>query len=82
MLPIYMSAANNLFNGQDAGYDAAVRNVYLAGVQVVQGIVREWEDVYRKGVEPRNYIGDDIGSLGGKPTFGLGSQFGGLAPDL
>ncbi|TBU38215.1 purine nucleoside permease [Dichomitus squalens] len=78
--PPGMSAADNLFNGQYAGYDASVRNVYLAGVQVVQGVVNEWAEVYEKGVEPQNYIGDDIGSLGGIPTFGLGSQFGGLAP--
>ncbi|KAF7798191.1 hypothetical protein EIP86_009408, partial [Pleurotus ostreatoroseus] len=35
-----MTATDNLFNGQGAGYDAAVRNIYLAGIKVVEGILQ------------------------------------------
>ena len=76
------SAAANLFEGQNAGYSVSVANVYRAGVQVVQGILEEWDSEYGKGVPPNNYIGDDVGSLGGHPDFGPGSRFGGLAPSI
>ncbi|TBU38217.1 purine nucleoside permease [Dichomitus squalens] len=77
-----MSATANLFEGQSAGYRVSVVNIYRAGVQVIQGILDDWYDDYAKGIPPSNYIGDDIGSLGGHPDFGPGSRFGGLPPDL
>ncbi|EJF60534.1 hypothetical protein DICSQDRAFT_155675 [Dichomitus squalens LYAD-421 SS1] len=71
MLPERLSMADSLCNGQDAGYDASVRNMmYLAGVQVVQGITGEWENMYAKGIEPQN-----IGTLGCNPPFGLGTHW-------
>ncbi|KAH9923648.1 purine nucleoside permease-domain-containing protein [Fomitopsis serialis] len=65
------------------GYEPALRNLYLAGVRVVQGIVAEWDATFAAGVRPQNYIGDVWGSLGGDPPFGPGSIFkgkGALAP--
>lgn len=73
--PPGMTAADNLFNGQDAGYDPAVMNIYLAGVKVVQGIVDGWDTTFAKGVTAQNYIGDIFGSIGGTPNFGPGSIF-------
>ena len=70
-----MTATDNLFNGQDAGYDAAVMNIYLAGVKVVQGILAGWNDTFAQGVPAQNYVGDVFGSLGGAPSFGPGSIF-------
>ncbi|VDB96190.1 unnamed protein product [Peniophora sp. CBMAI 1063] len=64
-----MSAADNLFNGQDAGYDSAVKNIYLAGVRVVEDIVGNWDSTYKAGVKPSNYVGDIKGTLGGTPPF-------------
>jgi len=63
------SALDNLFNGQDAGYDPAVLNIYLAGVQVVKGILNEW-NTFSKGIQAQNYLGDILGTLGGSPDFG------------
>lgn len=70
-----MSAADNLFNGQNAGYDPAVRNIGIAGIKVVQGILDGWNDTFAKGVPPQNYVGDVLGTLGGVPSFGPGSYF-------
>ncbi|VDB86989.1 unnamed protein product [Peniophora sp. CBMAI 1063] len=66
------TAADNLFNGQDAGYDAAVMNIYLAGVQVVQGILGGWNDTFADGVKPQNYVGDIRQTLNSTvaPDFG------------
>jgi purine nucleoside permease len=75
--PPNVSAADNLFNGQDAGYDPAIINIYRAGIKVVEGIVANWESTFKSGIEPQNYVGDNIGSLGGKPNYGLGSEFDG-----
>jgi purine nucleoside permease len=68
--PPGVSAADNLFNEQGAGYSASIENVYRAGVQVVQGIVAGWAGTFSAGVPATNYVGDILGSLGSKPPFG------------
>ncbi|KAI1371856.1 putative purine nucleoside permease [Hypoxylon crocopeplum] len=60
------------------GYDIAIQNLYLAGVEIVKGIIAEWDSVYYEGIKPANYIGDIIGTLGGEPDFGSGSLFNGV----
>ncbi|KAJ3820578.1 purine nucleoside permease-like protein [Lentinula raphanica] len=67
------SAADNLF-GDTPGYHPAVKNIYLAGVRVVEGIVTGWGETFEKGVKADNYIGDILGSLGGVPDFGPGTS--------
>ncbi|KAK7436887.1 hypothetical protein VKT23_018908 [Stygiomarasmius scandens] len=62
---------------EQGGFDVSVTNIYVAGVEVVKGIVDEWDDQFEAGVKADNYIGDIFGSLGGQPDFGLGSHFGG-----
>lgn len=69
------SASDNLL-GDTPGYDIALTNLYLVGVKVVEGIVEEWEETFEKGVEAENYVGDILGSLGGKPDFGPQSVSG------
>ncbi|KAL8760787.1 MAG: hypothetical protein Q9184_003046 [Pyrenodesmia sp. 2 TL-2023] len=65
----------NLFYANQGGFEPAVRNLYLAGVKVVQGILAGWESTFRDGVRPDNYVGDILGSLGGEPDFGPGGEF-------
>ncbi|KAI9782807.1 MAG: hypothetical protein M1839_004558 [Geoglossum umbratile] len=60
----------NLFYSDQGAFGPAVQNLYLAGVKVVQGVLKEWDTTFRKGVVPENYIGDIFGSLGGQPDFG------------
>lgn len=60
------------FNDQNA-FEVSVANSYIAGVEVVRGIVDKWNCTFSKGIKPTNYIGDIFGSLGGQPDFGLGS---------
>ncbi|OAA73398.1 Purine nucleoside permease [Cordyceps fumosorosea ARSEF 2679] len=68
------------FLGLQPARDVATRNMYAAGVAVVQGIVGGWEERFAAGVSADNYIGDILGSLGdGEPDFGtpatrLGAQ--------
>ncbi|KAI2463500.1 putative purine nucleoside permease [Annulohypoxylon bovei var. microspora] len=59
------------------GFVIAVQNLYLAGVEIVKGILGEWGATYCNGIKATNYIGDIIGTLGGEPDFGSGSVFGG-----
>ncbi|KAM4055986.1 purine nucleoside permease (NUP) domain-containing protein [Hirsutella rhossiliensis] len=59
------------------GFNIAIDNIYNAGIEIVKGIVTEWDPVFRQGIVPTNYIGDILGSLGGIPDFGLGSVTGG-----
>jgi purine nucleoside permease len=74
------TVTDNLFIGC-GGYPASLMNLRIAGVRVVTGIVSEWDDKFVKGVEAASYVGDIFGSLGGHPSFGPGSVFGGkMAP--
>jgi purine nucleoside permease len=41
-----MSAADSIFNGQTQGYNAAVLNIYLASIKVLQGITAGWDDTF------------------------------------
>ncbi|KAJ6582033.1 purine nucleoside permease [Mycena capillaripes] len=74
--PVGRSAADNLF-APTVGFPPALLNLRIAGVKVVQGIVDGWEATFERGIEPTNYIGDILGSLGGQPDFGPGSFFAG-----
>lgn len=59
------------------GFRIAIANLYAAGIQVVRGILADWDCTFARGVPPTNYIGDIFGSLGGHPDFGFGSITGG-----
>ncbi|KAJ5657063.1 hypothetical protein N7507_009013 [Penicillium longicatenatum] len=66
------SATYNLLYADAGGYAPAIANIYRAGIQVVEGILGNWETTFAGGVEPSNYIGDIFGTLGGQPDFGPG----------
>ncbi|KAJ6454176.1 purine nucleoside permease [Mycena sanguinolenta] len=55
--------------GPTPGFEPSLLNLHLAGVKVVQMIVNEWTQEFQRGVKATNYIGDILGSLGGKPDF-------------
>lgn len=63
-------AAYNLFWAEQGGFEPALENIYLAGVKVVEGILKGWEGTFEKGVKATNYVGDIFGTLGGTPDFG------------
>lgn len=67
--PSGVSAGESL-PGTDVGYPLALRNMYLTGVQVVKGILNDWDSKFKNIVTAENYVGDIMGSLGEKPDFG------------
>ncbi|KAI4101615.1 MAG: hypothetical protein LQ339_005004 [Xanthoria mediterranea] len=68
--PPEISAYNHFFFEKSDAFDPAVRNLYLAGREIIGGIVGQWEGTFAKGIKPTNYIGDIFGSIGGIPDFG------------
>ncbi|KAL0061563.1 hypothetical protein AAF712_011589 [Marasmius tenuissimus] len=75
--PPGQASADGLDLSISGGFPPSITNLYLAGVKVVEGIVREWDDRFKTGIKPTNYVGDIFGSLGGTPDFGPGSKFEG-----
>ncbi|CAK7266527.1 hypothetical protein SEPCBS119000_002074 [Sporothrix epigloea] len=75
--PPNMTAFENLRVAKPNGYGIAVENIYLAGVEIVRGILEGWHRTFHRGVRPANYVGDIFGSLGGEPDFGHGSTTNG-----
>lgn len=69
-----VSAAYNLLFADQGGFEPALENIYHAGIEVVQGILKGWDETFAKGVKPTNYIGDIFGTLGGQPDFGPGTS--------
>lgn len=55
------------------GLDIATKNIFLAGIEVIRGIVKDWDSEFQHGIQADNYLGDIFGSLGGSPDFGMGS---------
>ncbi|KAL6407948.1 putative purine nucleoside protein [Ilyonectria robusta] len=51
------------------GVDIAVANIYLAGIEILKGILGGWDDTFLNGIEPSNYVGDILGTIGGVPGF-------------
>jgi purine nucleoside permease len=64
------SAEFNLFYSTQGAFLPAIANLYLAGIEVVSGILSGWDTTFKAGITPNNYIGDIFGSLGGTPDFG------------
>ncbi len=66
--------AYNLLFAPQGAFLPAIANIYLAGIKVIEGIIKGWTSEFRAGIKPTNYIGDVFGTLGGKPDFGFVSQ--------
>ncbi|CAG8972512.1 hypothetical protein HYALB_00001204 [Hymenoscyphus albidus] len=52
----------------EGGLEPALRNLYLAGLEVIQGILGDWER-FEGGIKANGYVGDLFGSLGGEVDF-------------
>ncbi|KAK4445525.1 purine nucleoside permease-domain-containing protein [Podospora aff. communis PSN243] len=75
--PPDVSAYEHLAVLHQNGFRIAIQNLFNAGVEIVKGILEEWDSTFENGIKPSNYIGDVFGSLGGQPDFGPGSLTGG-----
>lgn len=64
------SATYNLFYADQGAFEPAIQNIYLAGIEVVTGILDNWNTTFAAGINATNYIGDIFGTLGGTPDFG------------
>ncbi|EOO00723.1 putative purine nucleoside protein [Phaeoacremonium minimum UCRPA7] len=71
--PPGVSAFDHLRLSDQNGFGIAIDNIYNAGVEIIKGILKNWDCTFKKGIKPTNYIGDIFGSLGGEPDFGPGS---------
>lgn len=66
------AATTNLWWADQGGYPPALKNLYLAGVKIIEGIVGGWDETFAEGVNATNYVGNVLGSIGGTPDFGPG----------
>lgn len=77
--PPGVSAYDHLLINDQGAFGIAIDNIFNAGVEIVRGILGEWDSTFKAGVQATNYIGDVFGSLGGEPDFGPGSLTDGEA---
>ncbi|KAK0942047.1 hypothetical protein LTR48_003574 [Friedmanniomyces endolithicus] len=66
------AATTNLFFANQGGFEPALQNIYLAGREVIAGIMDGWNSTFAAGVNATNYVGDIFDTLGGDiaPDFG------------
>ncbi|KAG5747559.1 hypothetical protein H9Q69_003313 [Fusarium xylarioides] len=74
---------DHLTAAKQNGFSIAIANIFNAGIEIVKGIIEDWDTTFKDGIRAENYIGDIFGSLGGEPDFGFGSLTHGerVAPD-
>lgn len=68
-----MDAVTHLRGEHLNSIQTARANIYLAGIEIVKGILGGWDTVFLQGVSASNYVGDIWGTLGGFPDFRPGS---------
>ena len=51
-------------------FQTLIRNIHLAGMKGVEGILNGWDSTLSAAIGPMKYVGDILGSLGGTPNFG------------
>jgi len=73
--PPGVTATQSTFYIDQGGFLPSVANIYLAGIKVVEGILNNWDKTFKAGIPPKNYIGDILATLGGKPDFGQPADF-------
>jgi hypothetical protein len=73
-----VSAFTHLREADQNGFEISISNIFNTGIEIVRGILENWESTFKAGVKPSNYIGDIFGSLGGEPDFGPGSRTNGM----
>lgn len=73
--PPGISEIQNLFYTDQGGFPPALKNIYLAGVKVVTGILDGWSSTFEEGIPAPNYVGDILATLGGAPDFGQPAAF-------
>lgn len=61
------------YNYPKGGIDHSLENIFIAGYPIVEDILNNWGFYNGEEMKPENYIGDILGSLGGKPNFGKDS---------
>ncbi|KAK0818397.1 hypothetical protein LTR75_002710 [Friedmanniomyces endolithicus] len=66
------AATTNLLFANQGGFEPALQNIYLAGREVIAGIMDGWNSTFAAGVNATNYVGDIFDTLGGDtaPDFG------------
>ncbi|KAK5703672.1 hypothetical protein LTR17_021896 [Elasticomyces elasticus] len=66
------ATTNLLYSPNQGGFGPAIQNIYLAGIEVVTGILDGWNSTFAAGVNASNYVGDIFGTLQGGKTQDFG----------
>lgn len=61
--PPGVGALSQLLYRNQGGHEPALKNIYLAGIEVVRDVVDNWNGIFESGIKPDNYIGDMFGSI-------------------
>lgn len=63
----------HLLHAKQEGFVSSVRNLYLAGIEIVRDVLEHWESVYESGVKAENNVGDFWNSLASEVEPDIGT---------
>ncbi|KAF4340824.1 purine nucleoside [Fusarium beomiforme] len=64
------TAAQHKFWTDEGSFESSLGNVRRCGLRIIQNILQNWDSRFSAGIPAKNYIGDILGTLGGKRDFG------------
>lgn len=70
--PPGLTAYQSRFEIGESATVPGLLNAWASIVAITTDVVKNWDAVYKVGINATNYIGDASGALGGIPDFGYG----------
>ncbi|QDS69879.1 hypothetical protein FKW77_000591 [Venturia effusa] len=64
----------HLIEAEQGGFTPSVNNIYIAGIEIVHDVLRNWNSTYAGGIKPENYVGDLWNSLNSEVAPDIGTE--------
>lgn len=64
----------HLLYAEQEGFGPSIANIYLAGIEIVNDVLKYWNGTYAEGIAADNYVGDLFDSLPGLVAPDIGTS--------
>lgn len=64
----------HLIEAEQGGFTPSINNIYLAGIEIVNDVLENWNSTYAGGIKPGNYVGDLWNSLNSEVAPDIGTE--------
>lgn len=64
----------HLIEAEQGGFEPSINNIYIAGIEIVNDVLKHWNSTYAGGIKPGNYVGDLWNSLNSEVAPDIGTE--------